>query len=104
MKTPYVGGRIQPKVKPAETTGADTRVQDLQAACIRERINHKNELRRLTEYYDGRLAEASCRVTRAIYEKHEALQRQRWYMGALCFVFLLLGLILGDALAPYDLR
>lgn len=104
MKTPYVGGHIQPKVKPAETTGADTRVQDLQAACIRERINHKNDLRRLTDEYTGKLAALEYRAAYLVQEKHEALQRQRWYMGALCFVFLLLGLILGDALAPYDLR
>lgn len=101
MKTPYVAGRVMPKAKQTEN---DDRVLELQAVLVRERINHKNELRRLSNQYDSKLADLTVRVTCAVHEKHEALQRQRWYMGALCFVFLLLGMILGDALAPYDLR
>lgn len=101
MRTPYVAGRLTPNEKPVD---ADANVQELQAILVRERINHKTELRRLTEQYTDKVRTLEMRLTKAALDKYDAMQQQRWSMGALCFVFLLLGIILGDVLAPYDLR
>lgn len=101
MRTPYVAGRLTPNEKPAD---ADANVQELQAILVRERINHKNELRRLAEQHADKVRVLEMRLTKAAIDKYDAMQQQRWSMGALCFIFLLIGIILGDVLAPYDLR
>ena len=100
MRTPYVAGHFKPMTTPEDATNA----QELQAVLVRERINHKNELRRLAEQHAANIRVLEIRLTREVADKYNALQRQRWSMGALCFVFLLIGIILGDVLAPYDLR
>lgn len=100
MRTPFVAGHLKPMTTPEDATNA----QELQAVLVRERINHKNELRRLADQHAAKVRVLEMRITREIADKYNALQRQRWSMAALCFAFLLIGIILGDALAPYDLR
>ena len=137
MKTPYIAGRVQSKVKQAEADDciqelqttivrdrinhradlrkleekykrelaeADDRVQDLQTAYIGDRINYRADLRKLEEKYKRKLDDAHRHIVRLVKEKDEALRCKRWYMVSLRFLFLLIGMILGTALALYNLQ
>lgn len=103
MKTPYIAGRIQPKTVPATRTD-DARVQELRTARVCDRINYRNDLKKLAEEYEEKLGN-EFRLRSAMVAAHaDQLQRQRWTWGFLCFLFLIAGMVLGDALAPYSLR
>lgn len=105
MKTPYIGGRVQPKAKiHINEPDLRTRVRELESARVLEAVNQKNAIRRLAEDYEEKLR-YEINVRSAMIAAHaDELQRQRWFMGFLCFLFLIGGMILGEALAPYNLR
>lgn len=105
MKTPYIGGRVQPKAKShINEPDLRTRVRELESALVMEAVNQKNALHRLAEDYEEKL-EREVFLRRALVDTYQdKLQMQRWFMGFLCFLFLIGGMILGEALAPYNLR
>jgi hypothetical protein len=105
MKTPYIGGRVQPKAKSyINEPDLRTRVRELESARVLEAVNQKNAIRRLAEDYEEKL-EREVFLRRALVDTYQdKLQMQRWFMGFLCFLVLIGGMILGEALAPYNLR
>ena len=105
MRTPYIAGRIPPRAKKCvDEPDLCSRVLELESARVQDEVNHKSALRRLTDDYEAKLRYEVNLRSAMIAAHADQLQLQRWYMGFLCFLFLIVGLILGEALAPYDLE
>lgn len=97
MKTPYIAGRVQPKI--ANIADNDTRAQELRGTIVRERINHKQDLQKLAEEYEERLAD-EIRLRCIMADTYaDTLRHERWFWFFLCMLVMFIGLIVGEALA-----